>query len=301
MAFNYQTGVASSPLDLLQKFVTFATSHGWNDNVPASGDVVLINPDADLFVGFDATTSELNFRGALGYDGLLAYDAQPNNAGRTFALNLGAGPFTSYHFFVGDEDSRDYAHAAIEVSANIYRHMAFGQMLKSGAFTGGVYCDGTYLQDDTTSRHQPDSQWHQVICDAFASINQNAHIRVDYDSKINNWCRLTTDLTDTNAALGSYRNNGILKSLMDAGVQQWNLRTPLWPLQYFVNRASNLRTLVGRLPHLRAISMRNFTPGELVSVGGEQWQVFPIFQRQINNVANTVISSGIYGYAYRRS
>lgn len=305
MAINYQTGVASSPLDLLQKFRTFLLAHGWASTTPSGGDYVLNNPDGDLYVGFDATSTDLLFRGALGANAGLSYDNQPNNSGSTFTVNVGAGPYTAYHFFVGDEDGRDYAHAVVEISALHYRHMVFGQLIKAGTYDGGVYCDATRFDLSSGLINAPTAVHHTVICDTIQSVSQAGHIRVDYDGKVNNWCRLRDSAAnpggDTNAALGSVRTNGIDEPLFAAGVQQWNLRTPMWPLNYFVQRPSSLRSPVGRIPHMRYMTIRNFTPGETITIGGEQWMVFPFHRRQVDAVAANVASSGVYAYAYRLS
>lgn len=299
MALFYETGVASSPTDLLDKLRTFLASHGWTASVPASGDVVLHK--GAIFAGVDATSTVWNTRGCLSYDGLLAYNAQPNNAGITHDLNIGAGPYTAYHFFAGDEDGNEYAHVAVEISAGLFRHWALGALVKSGTYTGGVYSDSTFLSTATNEINIASHQAHRHICDSQNVTNEKGHIWIDYDSKVNNWqvLRAYNDLATT-GAVGSNRGFGIHEGLISIGWQHWNLRTILFPMHYFANRASSSRSPIGRIPHMRALNIRNFFPGEIITVGGDDWQVFPVFQKQLTQPANTVPSSLLYGYAYRR-
>lgn len=302
MAFNYETGVANTPLDLLTKFRTFVLAHGWGSGVPSVGDFVLNNPDAELYIGFDATATTLDFRGALGFNAGNAWNDQPNHSGQSFVCNMGAGPYTAYHFFVGDEDGFDYAHIALETSATHYRHLVFGQLIKAGTYDGGFYCDGCAPNLTTNIINSADAGQHVYVCDANNTLNAQGHVQADFDGKVNNWATLFSSQTQTDTrAVGSCRTLGFLDPAFAVGVQQWNLRTPMWPLNYFVNRPSNQRSPIGRIPHMRFLTIRNFTPGELVTVGGETWMVFPFHRRQTEAVAGSVASSSTYGYAYRRS
>ncbi len=299
MALFYETGVASDPTDLLNKLRTFLASHGWTASVPLSGDVVLHK--GAIFAGVDATATVWNTRGCLSFDAGLAYNAQPNNSALTHDMNLGAGPFTAYHFFAGDEGGQEYAHVACEISAGLFRHWALGSLVKSGTYTGGVYTDSTYLDTSTNVINSSGSGEHRHICDSANTTKEGAHIWIDYDAKANNWQQLRAyDQTTSTACLGSTRGQSLHIGLIAIGFQQWNLRTILFPMHYFANRASSLRSPIGRIPHMRALNIRNFFPGEIITVGGDDWMVFPVFQKQLTTPGNTVPNSGLYGYAYRR-
>jgi hypothetical protein len=105
------------------------------------------------------------------------------------------------------------------------------------------------------------------------------------------------DLTAT-FHTGSTRVGGFYANFMNIGYQRWNFRTPQWPMLYFANRASSLRSPIGRMPNIRAINVRNFFPGQEVTISGDTWKIFPVFQKQTEAVANTIVSSGLYGYAH---
>jgi hypothetical protein len=295
MAVFYQTGIASDPADLMNKLTTFAGANGWTVSAATTGAVYrkdIVN------VGFTTDSDEIFLRGSVGYSGAAAWNAQPNNSGQNVVIDCGTGPFTAYHFFVGDEDGSDYIHAVIEVSAGHYRHFSFGEMIKHGSYTGGTYVDGTNWQNDTVNQHNPDSAQHQVICDANTS-GGTGHVYVDFDGKTNNWQRILGEGTFTTTnGLGSMRSNGISAIWPFLGVQPWNLRNNMTPLTYFVNRASSLRSPVGRIPNMRALGLHNLVPGETLSIGGDDWMCFPIIQRT-ETFVNTIESSGMYGYAFK--
>src|SRR5690606_24499136 len=141
----YETGVADSPIDLLTKLMVFVELNGWTADGGSSGFVIYNGASGiGIFAGVQATSNELQTRACLGFSGGLAWNAQPGNAGVTHVMNLGAGPYTAYHFWVGDEDGNDYVHVTVEKTAGEFRHWALGRLVPFGSITGGVYCDSTF-------------------------------------------------------------------------------------------------------------------------------------------------------------
>jgi hypothetical protein len=303
---TYETGVATDPADLLSKLITFITANGWTSSAPASGDAVIHNGGSGIiYAGIDATTTQWQRRGCTGYSGAAAWNAQPGAATVTDILDLGAGPYTAYHFYLGDEDGYEYVHVSVEISANIFRHWTIGQLVPSGTYDGGVYCDST--EGDASAIFSiPFADYGGVrhICDATNSTKLTGHLWVDYDGKASpNWAIMKQPASlasDDDMAFGSGRGDGLWASYWPTQDQSWNLRTALFPCEYFVARASGLASPVGRIPNLRFVSMRNFDPGEIVSYGGQQWQVFPVFQRHLTQPGTGILSSGLYGYAHLR-
>ena len=305
MTVFYETGIATSPLDLLEKLMIFAEAHGWvADLLGGSMSWGLSSGEPTgqaVAAGIQATTTEWRTRGCEQVNPGAIYTAQIGSAHVTHICNLGAGPFVAYHFYVGDEDGSEYVHVSVEVSAGLYRHWALGQLVPFGAITGGVYCDSSYLETSAFQVNSPESTLHRHLCDANAS-DQLAHVLLDYDGKVGGqWQSVTAATTlTTTFHTGINRSNGLIYPLMEVGYQRWNLRTPPWPMMYFANRDSSLRSPIGRMPNIRAVNVRNFFPGEIITIGADEWQVFPVFQKQLAAVAAGVPSSGLYGYAHLR-
>lgn len=300
---DYETGISSSPADLVSKLATFAATNGWTINTPSSGYVFV---KGDIVVGISSSETRISLRGAIAYNAGAAWDAQTGNSGFTTGLTVGAGPFTAYHFFAGAEDGKEYLNAAIEYAAGRYRHLAFGTLLKHGTYTGGTYVDSTDWNTSTSWQNQPDESRHQVICDANSNTNQGGpgagQVWCDYDSKSNNWVRIgLTNTFNADRGIGSVRSNGINQMFPWLGYARWNLRNLTAPLIYFANRPSNLRSPIGRIPNMRLVGMQNLEPGVTLSIGGSDWLVLPIIQRteSYDSGNSTIESSGIYGYAYK--
>ncbi len=53
-----------------------------------------------------------------------------------------SGPFVKHWFFA--DENRQVVHAVIELSANVFVHLSFGQMDKAGSYTGGQYVTSSY-------------------------------------------------------------------------------------------------------------------------------------------------------------
>lgn len=298
----YATGAATDPADLLSDLAIFAAANGWTVNTPASGRVF---EKGSVFCGVNADADSLDSRGCLSYAGGSAWDAQPNNSGVTHVCNLGAGPFTSYHMYAETEGGKSFLGMAVEISAGVYRHWLVCDLIKQGAWTGGAYSDSTFhdLTADDINRH--DSANHRYLADARSGRSDLGHFACDVDGLSNNWVQIANAFVTTQSTrgIGCVRGNGKWEGVWGSQYQKWNLRTPIWPLELFVNRPSNLRSLAGRVPALRYVNLRNFIPGEILSIGGDDWQLWPNTARTDTDgsSSSSTPASSYYGYAYLRT
>lgn len=300
----YETGVASSPADLLTKLATFAVTNGWANTAASGGGLVLSK--GQVVVGLNTDTDELFSRGALSVNGGLAYNAQPNNSGTTHSCNLGVGPFTAYHFYSLVEGGKDLLAACVEISSGVFRHWVACDLIKYGAWTGGSYFNSQSHNGSSTEANDPYSSYHRYICDSQQSnASQAGHAWVDVDGLTNNW-KLETqdgDYTASTRGPGTFRQGGMAYWPLQVGYQRWNLRTILMPAEIFVNRPSSLRSIMGRIPAFRLCQIRNHAPGEIVTIGGADFQLWPCVARTDTWGSNssTIPSSGHFGYAYKRT
>lgn len=296
----YETGSASDPADLLTKLITFASANGWTVNTPTSGKVFV---NGQVVVGVKDQADTLDARGAITYAAGSAWDAQTNNSGVTHQCDIGAGPYTAYHFYATVELSKPLLAVILEKSAGIFRHFILTDLIKYGTYTGGVFTDSVNWADNAGNANQPDGNAHRVIADTNPSNNPHGHVWIDYDAKTNNWQPLTVanSSIDVDECAGSVRLNGISNELVVKGFCRFNERVIGVPIELFANRSSSLRSIIGRVPNMRAINILSFSPGELVTIGTDTWQVFPIVARTATwGSGSTTPSSGPYGYAYKR-
>lgn len=307
MTVAYESGVASSPADLVSKLGTLAAANGWTVSSATTG-VVFRNGDINVGVHADASTVYL--RGALGYDSGAAWNAQPGTAPDFSSSDVGAGPFTAYHAWVGDEGGREYLHCAIEITSGMYRHFVIGQIVPYGAITGGVYVDAVYWHPNGFSTQMLDNPVHRFVCSGHSNTNSPmpkagwGQFWCDYDSKTDNWQLMYNNASPAippihaNRVKGSVGPMTMRRALSLAGAMKWNLRTPLSPMEYMVGRSELLWSAVGRIPHMRQVSLANYAAADEISVGGETWKVFPIMRRNAGTPPVGVANSDLYGYAY---
>lgn len=306
MTVFYQTGVATSPADLLGKLGTFIEAHGWvSDPTSTPSSAGLSNGETSgnaVACGVLATATEWQTRGCKTLSTVLAWNNQPGRANFTHVCNWGAGPYVAYHFWVGDEDGSEYVHVSVEVTAGHFRHWALGELVRFGTVIGGIYSDSTFLVDFDNLKNSPEYGGHRHICDSSQS-DATAHLMVDYDGKVGGTWQAVAGAGNLASTFhtGINRHQGLIYPLLYVGYQRWNGRTPGQPMMYYANRASNLRSPIGRMPNIRSLNVRNYFPGELVTFGPDTWKVFPVFQKYIENNGNapaSITSSGFYGYAH---
>ncbi len=72
---------------------------------------------------------------------------------------------------------------------------------------------------------------------------------------------------------------------------------PMHSVAAYYRDPSNVRTqLIGYLPDVRVLNVRNFEPGQAVTVGADTWRMFPMSQRTVAQVAGR---SQYVGIAYK--
>lgn len=297
---DYETGISTGPGDLMGKLATFAVANGWTLTSYGAGNGASLSKGS-IVCGYNTDTDEIFLRGGTSTTGA-AWNSLLNNPGYSVTINCGAGPFVAYHLFAGEEAGSEYLNAVIEFASGRYRHFCFGDLVKHGSYTGGTFVDGVNWNQSTNFINVPDTVQHQVICDA-NSQSGNGHVYADFDSKTNNWVRMLEAgaLATTTAGMGAVRNSGINNMFPNHGYARFNLRNLTAPLTYFANRASSLRSPLGRIPNMRQVGMLNLEAGAILAIGGDEWKCFPITQRtETFNISPSAIeSSGPYGYAYK--
>lgn len=163
----YETGVPSSMNDLMDKLETFASANGWTTNrdIAESGgtDGELSLERSGTHVHFLWNSSEADHIAmyhSLGYDvaGGIQQWQHTDDSGNSANVvpgtdarwqgsseeyrhirNIGAGPYTKYHFFEDSGTGYYYIHCVLEMAPLTFRHFGFGLLDKSWDWTGGEY------------------------------------------------------------------------------------------------------------------------------------------------------------------
>jgi hypothetical protein len=220
------TGSALSPIDLLQKLVTFLVAAGWTQDMSAIEGVgwrahLHLNGN---YVHLRASENEQPWQVGVAntyaidlYTGTAFNAAQPWNNQVTGApiasgganpvgvgMFLNPGPFAAYYFFA--DATGDNVVVVVEKTSGLFEFIGWGPAIeKAGAFTGGAYFFGT---SSGNYAHYPSAGAGTPGYTATSDCpggNQDAigggctFVRADVDSFVGNWicCGPTT-----NPALG---------------------------------------------------------------------------------------------------
>lgn len=321
---SYQTGTATSPEDLVTKLFTFLTgTPGWTQNyldtvndrasiTSPSGNINhnLSWDSTDIFTmmstGLASPLGSVEIRLEPGAE-------SPTTSAQQKRINIGAGPYTAYHFFEDD----GYCHMVVEWTSGLFRHMGWGQLvMTSNAHTTGDYSFGTYWSQSTSDIDVPTDSTH--ACGFAGGVRQSPFER-SLSIYLPNWPDGGTGkwFLETESALtvdpdGDPRWNlrthgwqgGSLFNFMGIGNSQLNGFKPLMPPAVytdFLGSAPDRLRLVGFPPDLRIINLDGVTVGEDLSVGGETWVPFPIVRKiYVPGTTFNEEQSFNFGYAYKK-
>ncbi|QIE87328.1 hypothetical protein [Pseudomonas nitroreducens] len=81
----------------------------------------------------------------------------------------------------------------------------------------------------------------------------------------------------------------------------WNSEAVLLPIRVFYPRASNKTSLLADLEHARYTRVDNYTPGDLITLGGDRWKVFPWYLKNsaARDGGGNITHTGTFGWAVR--
>lgn len=246
-----------------------------------------------ITTGFINKLTGIGLSISTGYDNTKDFHDQPGsptdiNSSTTYFANLLAdvGTIATYWFF-GYEDP-DLICAVIQLPSGKYKHLAFGDMVKSQAFTGGHFI---YTSDGHNALSVSGLPFEHI--DNVNTPVANGIMRVDLDSR-EGWWGCTSSRTGTvyqndltgGLAGARFFDNELLNYSRNtfAGL---GVLCPIHLWAWF-NSALRMR-YIGYLDWMRACNLAGFTIGEGFSIGSDDWMVFP----------STSVAGSPYGIAYR--
>ncbi len=316
----YETGIATSLFDLLDKIRLFAIGQGFTQNeftvVDSTTKRLFMQKDTsngggltfyfgiEAFVSSGATSTELRIRGATGYTPSAALSSQPGAPSRSAVMNrVGNGPYVAYHLF--SDAAGDYVHCVLEYSAGFFSHLVFGQLDKYGAYAGGHYCDATFIGTNANDHDNYLSGYSRPLFDNYTSSSPSSG-QVSANLELNIW-RMFESSSGNSSTFDVYGNGRAgLTSRLLVGSQPntLNLATPLIPIYIFTDIGgpnSGNRAPLGVVKDLRLVWMQSFAVGQEVALGSDTWKVFPIYRRSnLQNTNDDLPNSWQLGYAYKK-
>lgn len=258
----------------------------------------------------------------------------PNNL-RCPVVNGGdpGGSWSGHHLFTDGTSSVDasYIHAVVQITTRSWRHFHIGRVEKYGTWVGGNYMFGHFVNQLAGEITDPYRTLHVmpfggIRGDNVASGPQKAgflHVEGFAGSGSNNaivwqastitgiarasaFAKTVGDVNNFNYDMGHFKVASYA-SLIGGGLQTIGRSllanaSPLVPMTVFgkfeFNSVQSWAAL-GTIPDVFRINMQNFSPGESITVGTDEYIVFPAVNSDIINTVNGDEYSAFEGYAYR--
>lgn len=305
----YETGAATSPIDLLDKLRLFCLANGWTTNLYAAGTTntqrLHMQKGSDLFVNLFATnngtmpaingTSATNSTYALavnmsdGFNSANAWERQPgapfgSSYYRAGMMSQLTGAMPAYHFFAY-ADSSDVL-VALEYSTGNYQFMGFGKLaLYTASAFGGQWFSGScaYADDNYIETQGPDSSSQMELIPfrkgwLDGSSYVSTFVRCNVDSN-DTWAGSAREIADSPTALAAvgqayYDESRRVYTPSSLGWQTVMLRQGV-----YINRADSSMSPFGEIKHMRRLGIDNYLSGEEFTLGSDTWKVFPYRQK----------------------
>lgn len=260
----------------------YSGTMGWTvTNDPGNGDCLIELPGktAKFRLGMDTYSYSSSSYGGLSYE-LLLIDME--NVASPFRCGANwIAPITRMYVFAG-ETPEPWSLITFETAPNYFVHAYLGYMDKLGSYNGGAVCDASFWglglssddrKWDGESAHLLFGGWNDV-----SSSDRIGGLQID-DVAAPSETYFFTNRSGVAKAGGGFGDaysfllSGVEHSGIDGGIT-------FHPITLFADLASDgWHTPVGCVPGVRAVNLAPFQTGEVITVGGEDWQVFPLSNR----------------------
>lgn len=305
---TYETGTPSSLADLATKMDTFLVAEGWTqDQLDTGGGKAAWH----LNTVFVQVRWQAGVNTTLGIYQSLAFDGTGDDPGEhtddsgngaisgTAATiegercveDLGAAPFTAYHFFADDE----HFYCVLETTtAGIFRHFGWGDMEAGGTKYGDGWTGGEFAYGHFHIANALDVG-NTVLADGlFDHANDKRAATVHMEGMPNQaasskWGQIwgatyaTARPVDraTNAknlVVGGFRSGAFARNFGWPPSMTQSGYVSLIPIfLWYVDGTTSPEELrlMGSLPDIAMMNMNNFDVGEEFTIGSDTWKVFP--------------------------
>lgn len=321
----YQTGVVNNLVDIQTAIRLFLVANGWTW---AGGKIY----KGQMFVEFiDPTADKVLFRATTALTGGVnaPYASGMGSMARVATGNV-PSPVTfpaTYWAFLSDDEF----YFILNYDTTKYQYVMWGlSTINLGAGATGMYISGTVndLQTSTTYSNQASA----ISIGVSGNFGTNQYVdggnraaapfwktkAGNNTSQTNNYPNLNADFVH-NAVGGaaswliseqdsgvsysfSYIGNGTLGNIQSILPNAWNGESPFLPIRAYKPVGSSKIALVVDLWHARQCRIDNFSDNEIVTIGADEWQVFPFHRRNmsVRNGGVNIDHTGTFGWAIRK-
>ncbi len=339
MSFLNQTVVATLD-DVLDELETFLTgTPGWVvDRDDPDGEIGIRKTPSGIDIGFAGqfNTSTPNNLGIYQFHGAVystasapwdQNDDSGNGAASTVDATLGLNrhaPITDTPQFLWCFEDDDYFHAVVQVDDDDFVHFGAGNLIKYNDWVGGEYVYG-HKQNSVVTSSQAVQGNTSILMDGFSFDAGGDNNMEEYAATVH--CESFTNQpasglyavclgNQASGNLGDDRQTvpvgrlhfnggfrgGMFPAMMGqfAGTFQRGL-VPIYPIVInHWNRTTDNIAPLGEMPDIGGVSIRNFSPGQEVTVGADTWNVFPSARKARADTEAGAGFSQYQGIAYRQ-
>lgn len=285
----FQTGTASSLINLLDALRLFATANGWTQNLWAAvgSDQRLHLQKGGIYANFlaEADDTDLMLKGSLGFDAGAAWNAQPSTHPYTPRLRDGwygaiTWPVTYWFFLHTDPDSIS---VRVRYQPTRFFMLDIGAITKYGTWPGGEYyaassehptvgMDGVGqmgVQQPNQHCNFPALFWAKNRHFNYDAANDIIHCEIDSEV----WGSSTTGTPMSLNLIVQAGNHAY--PLPQRSNNAFNGLTTLQPIELYARRPDNHYSPLGRIEHVRYAIVTNHNAADIIDIGGQKWMVFP--------------------------
>lgn len=287
----FQTGTASSFINLLDALRLFATANGWTQNQwsAVGADQWLSLQKGSIYANFLASATQVQIKGALGYSGAAAWNAQPSTHSPTPRIRdgwYGAVTWPVTYWFQQHTTPDDIV-VVVRYQPTRFFYFTVGTMTKYGTWPGGEYYAASSEHPTVGNDSAPIADqspnaacnfaglfWSKVGAFGYSAVPDILHCEVDSAT----WGGATRNQGGESPTSGIQ----ILASasrhtypLQNRLLSAFNGLTTLQPIWVHALRPDGLWSPIGRVEHVRYANVANHSPADIISIGGQQWMLFP--------------------------
>lgn len=330
----YKISTATGVADLMAQLGTFVAAHGWSQQAysTASGHGQLFIYDGgQCYASFRWDTAAPQYLGvyqALGYAGGTDPGAQTGDSGNGAVsgtdATIGGGRSAKlvnssmpYWFFVGTgSGTTRYVHVVAQTAVDTVVHFGVGNLSRfpvDPSWGGGEYAYGQkYTGTDqhgsavkATSSYLLDGLYAETNSPFAATVHMESilHQGASKWGTIGNPTSPGNDRASNarNVCFGGFRGGLIARSFGRWGAGTQAALVPMYPVPVVAKTndgATDNVYLLGTMPDVRGVNVQFYEIGNLITVGADNWYIFPTQKKSGNNVTGSTYWSGI---AYRQN
>lgn len=292
----YYSGQAKNYHEVLDALVVACTVNGWtweNGVLTKNG----------VFLGLVANETGLS-KGivATGYTSL----NKANPSGITPRLGAASDTVSqavfpvSYYIFIFENE----VYLKIKFNINHYFYLAFGKSLTDPLYPrlwiSATSCKQS-INTDSRGGYSTDSMGgnsgsNSYQCPTPFGKYGSSHNSIYNSVILNGLDGNTWSFSGSNAVSITG-----LAPLYSRSPSVWSDETIFLPINIFIDRLSNKKSLICQFENAKFIRINNYEPEQLIVLGNDKWMVFPFYKKNSESLGETGISdhTGTFGWVIR--